>query len=360
VYSTDNQQVVLQTLENAYVGASMLAVMAKQQNRHDTHAECALAQKRCHETLIDAEADPDEMDFQAINTLLNGVSKLARTLWNMQMSSASEQINLRIVNDVADAERHIERPECAPEVPCPSPLGELIEHLDRNKDITDNPTPLTKLLMQNDQEMLSEGKKTMADLAHARSTQESVPAQPESPSESSQGSLKCKPGELPKEPPKKTSIDELSHWLERINAAQGLPDRNVIIDALDQCRSLPTKSRQHAVDLAEEWESQFENLPSGWADSAAEYFTHAACSTDLDTLSQSAEERVRACFEALPEPEELAEVESEESVSAGELDDLPDHSMEQLEARRERLLAELEQIDEAIDNQSSAYSSAPR
>jgi hypothetical protein len=364
VYSSDNQTAVLQTLENTYVGSAMLAVMAQQQNRPDTRAECLMAQQRCYEAMIEGESDPDGMDFETTNELLEHVSKLARGLWNMQMSFVGEQINLRIVNDIADAERHIQRPESAAEIPCPSPIGSLIDRLVGSREATENPSPYRKMLIENDDRILDEGKRAASEVADREDqAQATKPKTDQSHDAGGSESYEkptrtCIKAFLPTDKPSLSTIEVFQDWLDDVDRAHALPDTEVFIKTLDLCESQTNRNRQHASTLAEDWSAQFTNLPRDWVEDAARIVVNAACSTELDTFNDRAIDRIRACINSIPivigeDTQETPDTHKDNPEPGIE-------SVDDLEERRENLLAELEKIDEAIDSRSSSQFSSPR
>jgi len=367
VYSIENENVVAQALINAYIGTSMLTVMARQQNNARSQEACVLANQKCQDALQHFELS-EELDMPATKILLNAISRLARDLWNIQMTPTGEQINLRIVNDIAIAERHIEAPETANAIGQPANLEHFIADLRGKLKTTENLSPYLAMLAENDEALTIEGLRAATQVSdsirniEAKNLQPTIVEKPVSPEGTAQPARSCKTSKLPNKEPTLSTIQELETWISAIAEAGGLPDATVFAETLNECEKAPRKANDHTEHLVERWASQFKNLPEDWVEDASKRLVRSACSTELDTLNDTAVDRVRKTLSAfnvqVPAVEVLVEDKpaSPEVGSETNVDALDAKSIDELMDRKERLMEELDQIEEAIENRSNAFS----
>jgi hypothetical protein len=172
----------------------------------------------------------------------------------------------------------------------------------------------------------------------------------------------CKTSKLPNKEPKLSTIQELETWISDIAKAGGLPDATVVNDTLNECEKAPWKANDHAEHLVERWASQFKNMPEDWVKDASKRLVRSACSTEFDTLNDTAVDRVRKTLSVFNVQAPAVEVLVEEKPSSPEvgnettIDVLDLKSIDTLMDRREKLLQELDQIEEAIEKRSNAFS----
>lgn len=366
MYSIENENVVAQVLRNAYIGTSMLTVMARQQNNARPQEACVIANQKCEDALQHFELS-EELDLPSAKILLNSISRLARDLWNIQMTSTGEKINLRIVNDIAIAERHIEAPEMANAIEQPANLEYFVADLRGEFKTTESLSPYLAMLARNDEALTTEGLRAATQLSdklrniEATNLQPPVVEKPVSLKGAALPTRSCKTSKLPNKEPKLSTIQEFETWISDIAKAGGLPDATVVNDTLNECEKAPWKAKDHAEHLVERWASQFKNMPEDWVKDASKRLVRSACSTEFDTLNDTAVDRVRKTLSAFNVQAPAVEVlvkDKPASPEAGSeiVDALDSKSIDDLMNRKEHLLEELDQIEEAIENRSNAFS----
>lgn len=357
--SSDSHSVVLQTVQNAYVGTHMLSVMAETQHKSETYKACIRAQEQCKTVLTEYEEHGTfGFDMEKAIALLNHVSRLARDLWNIQLTGSLEKINLRIVNDIADAERCVYgQPDDEP-VACPAPLEKLIGQLEHERQSdAGTGSPYQVMLAKNEHAVIKAGMQAADSMMSWAST---IKTNAHDDKKNNHATKKenfaweplitepnpertCDRVALPDNPKGFATIKEFEAWLSAIDEAGGLPDFRLQETVLEACTNTPGKYRQHAERMAESWHKQIANLPQDWTAEAANLFVHSACSIDLDTLNDEAIDLVKASVAS-------AKKRSLEKMVCNGLND-EDHAefAQSLEERRQQLIEELESLDELID-----------